>query len=152
MTTWTKPVSLVRDHAVIMHHKVSRYWTQRTFANFFYISLPETLYKDGWRVSTSTRCTKTKPKYPKYSCCHLVVVTSSGARVCAGGSGSGVAERFKQTIAGYWKLVSWNYSPLDFPAVRTIPEKKHADASAITLHTDPHVNHSCQSWHRTPFL
>lgn len=37
--------------------------------------------KDGWRVSTSSDCTKTRPKHPTYEHCHLALVTSVGARV-----------------------------------------------------------------------
>lgn len=39
-------------------------------------------YKDDRRLLPSSHCTKTKPKFPRYGRCHLVLVTSLGARVC----------------------------------------------------------------------
>ena len=40
------------------------------------------LYKDGRPASTFSYCTKVKPKYPGYGRCHLMPLTSFGARVC----------------------------------------------------------------------
>ncbi len=44
---------------------------------------PQNVYKDGRRVSTSSHCTKVKPKYPRYGRCHLALVTPFETRVCA---------------------------------------------------------------------
>lgn len=56
------------------------------------ISSLQTVYKEGWRDSTSCNCTKIKRKYPRYEHHHLALVTLFGTSL--GSSDWGVEPQY----------------------------------------------------------